>query len=432
MKSALECSDSDSPANSSDSEHTSGVLLPLTFQGAAVQKKTHPESEDHDTHKISHSSLYRQLPKAPKTSKATTWVGEGSSRKDQYVETDIFIPCSRTHLASEPHRLEKPVVYSPEPATKSSDIPTTPLARSPQNNTTAALNPAPFPEISPLRHEVLQTLQTAPSQPSPVSPLMLSEGSEDERDPTKLCPFCDEPLPDNPSSLLTNLINKARLKARRDPRPRNPLGLIVAFAVRANACARHSWECKQLPLAEKEGWPTEIDWEKVHERIIDMQGDLESILLDSVICESVEYKGGSDEELHSVRESSVFWTRAIKTIAENGTLVGGVHGALANFDSVNPGYYGEIGYVLISDTLKEMFPDIRDFIIHPLYAEEFFKYVLIPEVAIRLIMEDQKLVGPEGMATAADIMKKSWIYGVGIFPTQENIAIGAKTKQRRV
>ncbi|THU94748.1 hypothetical protein K435DRAFT_667831, partial [Dendrothele bispora CBS 962.96] len=74
----------------------------------------------------------------------------------------------------------------------------------------------------------------------------------------------------------------------------------------------------------------------------------------------------------------------------------------------------------IHETLQGMFnkDDLSDVVVDPMNIEDFFQYVLIPEVAVRLIMGDMNLRGPNGMASATKIMKESWSYGSQMFPAE--------------
>ncbi|KAK7465386.1 hypothetical protein VKT23_005364 [Stygiomarasmius scandens] len=389
MKSFLESSDSESSTASTDSEYlftiqdnklVSGVLLPLTFCGELTPAI---DGETADNPVLSHSLPYCRLPQAPEASKTTSWA-QGYSNKAP--------------------KSPAPSVGLSEPSTPIADKVTSASAEDEPNPL------APFPHISPLRPE----FQCSPACRSHRSFSPLSDLSDEEEiDHSKLCPFCDNPLPERPSSILLEMLAEAKSKARRKPRPNNEFGMKVALAICAPACARHQWETEQVPLAEKEGWPTVVDWEEIERRIVEMRGDLESLLYDSVIDE--------DGEERSVRELSPFWIKAMKTMERNGTMANGVRAEFASFETVNPGYYGEVSYALIFFKLHEMFPTsvTCDMTVDPLNLSEFFKYVLIPEVAVRLIMQDQELVGPVGMRIAANIMKESWFYGVGMFPSND-------------
>ncbi|KDQ18972.1 hypothetical protein BOTBODRAFT_91809, partial [Botryobasidium botryosum FD-172 SS1] len=79
-------------------------------------------------------------------------------------------------------------------------------------------------------------------------------------DPSTLCPFCDEPWPENPSDELTALLEKLRLKAWPDPRFGNPGGLKAPISAFINLCQLHRSEAQYIPEGIRRGWPTKIDF----------------------------------------------------------------------------------------------------------------------------------------------------------------------------
>jgi len=92
--------------------------------------------------------------------------------------------------------------------------------------------------------------------------------------------------------------------------------------------------------------------------------------------------------------------------------------------------YGEIGSVIIHQTLYDMFPlaDMDPDSISPLTPTEFVQRILVPEVALRLIMEDKGLGGDGGMAEALEILRDSSSYGVAMFPEDGGEWGGKKKK----
>lgn len=84
--------------------------------------------------------------------------------------------------------------------------------------------------------------------------------------------------------------------------------------------------------------------------------------------------------------------------------------------------YGELGSIIIHQTLYDLFPptsiDVES--IAPLGAEEFLQRVLFPEVALRLVMEDQRLKGNSGRREALKILRDSSVYGVVMFPAEQS------------
>ena len=74
--------------------------------------------------------------------------------------------------------------------------------------------------------------------------------------------------------------------------------------------------------------------------------------------------------------------------------------------------------MIIHQTLYDLFPpaSIDLNLISPLTVNEFIQRILVPEVGVRLIMEDQGLQGKDGMETAVCILRESANYGVAMFP----------------
>ncbi|KAF8912384.1 RTC4-like domain-containing protein, partial [Mucidula mucida] len=171
-----------------------------------------------------------------------------------------------------------------------------------------------------------------------------------------------------------------------------PLEAFVAL------CQRHRFESQILPEAESKGWPKEIEFDKLEKRVRKLKRDLKALI--------------TDEE---VRRHSKFWMEVMTEVKAKGTrAMTGVRNQFANFDKMQPGYYGEQGSVIIQHTLFDMFPpatiNLND--IKPLNANEFMQRILVPEVAKSLIMEDQN-VAP---AKAIKILRESTTYGVAMFP----------------
>ncbi|KAG1803898.1 restriction of telomere capping protein 4, partial [Suillus plorans] len=92
----------------------------------------------------------------------------------------------------------------------------------------------------------------------------------------------------------------------------------------------------------------------------------------------------------------------------------GVKGQFSTFEKTQPGYYGELGLLIIHQTLYNLFPfsSFDTSLIAPLSRAEFVQFVLIPEVAVRLIMQDLHLDRDEAIMT----LRESSQYGVSMFP----------------
>lgn len=86
-------------------------------------------------------------------------------------------------------------------------------------------------------------------------------------DPRDLCPFCDEPLPDNPSPDLLQLLAELRATAAPEPRLRNPLGLTAPLMTFINLCQMHRAESTHVERGRQNHWPSVIDWDGARERL---------------------------------------------------------------------------------------------------------------------------------------------------------------------
>lgn len=136
------------------------------------------------------------------------------------------------------------------------------------------------------------------------------------RDPKTLCPYCDRPLPETPSSIFANLLQKPFLRSVSVPecRPSNPLGLKAPLGAFLHVCERHVLESLLLPQAETRGWPTSIDWEDVRARAEKISPALRPVIFDA---------GDS-------RETNAFWLAALKDKSNGADQI-------ATFQNYQPG-----------------------------------------------------------------------------------------------
>ena len=88
--------------------------------------------------------------------------------------------------------------------------------------------------------------------------------------------------------------------------------------------------------------------------------------------------------------------------------------------------YGELGSVIIHQTLYNLFPpsELDSDLVSPLTSNEFIQRILVPEVAVRLIKEDQNLEGDVGTNEALQILRESSAYGVAMFPEDSGESAG--------
>ena len=77
-----------------------------------------------------------------------------------------------------------------------------------------------------------------------------------------------------------------------------------------------------------------------------------------------------------------------------------------------------MGSVIIHQTLYDLFPPHRidPTLTTPLTPDDFIRLILVPEVGLRLIMEDRGLGSHSGIAEGVKILRASAKYGVAMFP----------------
>ncbi|KAI6167304.1 RTC4-like domain-containing protein [Pisolithus thermaeus] len=262
---------------------------------------------------------------------------------------------------------------------------------------------------------------TVPDGLDYVDNLALADDSIDigyAKDPSTLCPYCDEPLPPHPTPSFQSLLSKAGKKSRADPRPRNPEGLAAPLAIYISVCQRHRFESHQLPIALERGWPQTINFKNVPMRVKRMKPDLEAIIMDDDDDDTDnDVVGDIDEDCDTrgPRSRSVFWKEVKREVKKQGSRTTvGVKGQFASFEKIQPGYYGEQGSVIIHQTLFNLFPpsSFDSSLIKPLTPSEFIQRVLVPETAARLIAQD---LGVD-MDYAIVTLHESARYGVAMFP----------------
>jgi hypothetical protein len=156
--------------------------------------------------------------------------------------------------------------------------------------------------------------------------------------------------------VLTRLLAATAKKSSPDPRLTNPLGRKAPFTVFIAVCQRHRFESEILPEAEHKGWPKEIEWTKLEERVGRLKGRLK-VLIDDV---GDDFQGCGDNEGHdedslftddegpnnrdlakgerSPRSSCVFWREVMAEVKKKGArAVAGVRGQFASFEKTQPG-----------------------------------------------------------------------------------------------
>ena len=137
-----------------------------------------------------------------------------------------------------------------------------------------------------------------------------------------LCPFCDERLPPKPSHLYRSLLEAAKRKAYPDPRPSNPQGLKASMSIYVALCKRHRFEAHQIPEAIAKGWPTDIDFGRVRDRVEQLRDSLRRLV-----------KGEGN-----TRDDNIYWITVIKEVQKMGSrAASSVKGQFESFQRTQPG-----------------------------------------------------------------------------------------------
>lgn len=157
-------------------------------------------------------------------------------------------------------------------------------------------------------------------------------------DPKTLCPWCDERLPAEPTPYLRHLIRAAKRVSRPDDRLTNPLGLRAPLTAFVGVCQRHRFEHDWIPRARRKGWPTDIAFDKVAERIAQFSKALKAIIDDvdeDFVPGTGEIADGSNPR---PRKDNEFWQEVVQNVRQQGSRrAAGVRGQFQHFSKTQPG-----------------------------------------------------------------------------------------------
>ena len=159
-------------------------------------------------------------------------------------------------------------------------------------------------------------------------------------DPKTLCPWCDEPLPSEPTPHLRTLIAAAKRVSHREDRLSNPLGLRAPLTAFVGVCQRHRFERNWVPRARKRGWPTTIDWDALSGRIAQLRRQLQAIVddVDEEFAPEVSGVGAGAGGSGRPRKENKFWEEVVKNVKQQGSRwTTGVRGQFQHFNKTQPG-----------------------------------------------------------------------------------------------
>ncbi|TKA55907.1 hypothetical protein B0A53_01604 [Rhodotorula sp. CCFEE 5036] len=224
--------------------------------------------------------------------------------------------------------------------------------------------------------------------------------------PDTLCPFCDQPLPDNPSEDLLRkkdaLLNDPSARRKRTMQNSKAVRLRDGHVVRtAEFCKQHRDERIFIPEGRAQGWPAEIDWAALPGRIERLLG----VHLNNIVLGKVE---------------TPFLERAHSDFARVGGKRGNAVNDLATFGVEEPGYYGPKGRKVICDAVTHLltvtFPLLTPHRVEPLDVDFYVRRVLLPECAIELVRDDLGGSATVSRERAEQTVQDSRGYGKAMFP----------------
>jgi len=145
-----------------------------------------------------------------------------------------------------------------------------PVESGPTHNLSPRREPFPV-QLSPL----LPNLSTIKNELVPVDIGILQVISDrkdnkvcDQSSKSSLCPFCDERLPDSPSTKLVQMLDGLKDVTWEEPTEENPSHRNAAsFTVFISFCVQHRHESSELPHAFASGWPTDVDFSMLFDRV---------------------------------------------------------------------------------------------------------------------------------------------------------------------
>ncbi|KAG6847694.1 hypothetical protein H0H93_006515, partial [Arthromyces matolae] len=226
-----------------------------------------------------------------------------------------------------------------------------------------------------------------------------------------LCEFCDQEMPSTSSPTLIAMREALEEKSWPDstvsdnPKHREA----NSFLVYADYCSRHKFEQQHLPKAKQCGWPREINFENLRERILEHHEDILHVL-------------------EKPLESEFF------KLAEAGHLSKSAGKRIASWDRFlkqSAGYYGAVGYQIIIIVLQSLFPetsfDTRQGLA-PLAWKDIIYEFLLPETAVLLIQDDLGL----SRDNAIETLHASRSYGNTMFPVEDENPIIDRLQQASV
>ncbi|KAK4699048.1 hypothetical protein P7C70_g7219, partial [Phenoliferia sp. Uapishka_3] len=245
------------------------------------------------------------------------------------------------------------------------------------------------------------------------TPDLLLDSEDEALDDQDLCPFCSNPLPDEPTKQLLDLRTYLLSRDHAVPNPtrKNPKAVRLPVIETASFCRKHEEENVIIPEGRRNGWPETIDWDKLHGRIESFTEDLTNIIYNKTPSTFLDAAKAEWEQKGARKMANV--------MSEWGS-----------FDVEQPGYYGPRGFEQMIKSLNECFieiPLLNARRAAPLPVDAYLRRVLIPELTIRLIAQDMG----QSREVAKETAVESRAYGKAMFASSDEDKAWAKEEEKR-
>lgn len=211
-------------------------------------------------------------------------------------------------------------------------------------------------------------------------------------DPDDLCEYCSKAMPRNMSEHLRKLRRDLYACSEPKPNPQNRRARQAPWQQSIQFCTAHLGESITIPLGQRKGYPATIDFVNLDQRLEEswIADRLNQVLREPGLCES--------------------FVKAKQAILVSGKVKWDLAQRNLGLQAIIPGYYGQLGQVVLNTHFRQLIRwgvlPLEDHqgspIFSPLSINDFISYVLIPETATLLIMEDQGYRHTSGDKVAFD------------------------------
>lgn len=228
------------------------------------------------------------------------------------------------------------------------------------------------------------------------------------------CPYCSEilfPMHQSIKKALKEIERKDKQHKEREMKlldTENEFNMIQPRFIppeeKEAFCKLHHTELVIKPDGLKKGYPTQIDFKSIPDRMKNFDKELKDIICNKL---KSDYRQIAEE---AYRKEGV--TKARSTLS-----------IFSRFHWSLPGYYGPKGFAVMTNALSDMYLKngyLSQHLVSPQLPLEFIQQVLVPEAGFRLIRQDfiikSKTVPSDCTTKAKQIMVDSSDYGSIVFP----------------